>query len=359
MGTIRPLLQLPRRRSRCRLPSLTRLQSPPYDPATFVQEEYPEYWREEIRDGEKVLCTVDAKVEYMPGPYKIYTVEKAPFTKGDAVRILRAFADDSDFPEFAFPGEGFFEFNGTGISYFFNGRLIQLTFAEEDTEPVVQEEFAINKEAGRFTNINITESAAKQTAEEFLEKIGAEGFVFAKSEKARMVHRGVVDSEGWEMYFVRDYKGYMPYSLYLYNQNSKLSLQTPACAPYLTDTIILYITEDGCMDMVWWDPVITAYESYEEEPLLSFAEITERLRTLLERGADPAPRSKKDMIKVTELRLTYAGFKDPRDPNKMILRPVWIAAYTTEKREEAPWPHSVLCIDAVTGEMVNPFAAAR
>lgn len=327
----------------------------------FVQEEYPDVWQGELLDEKGgVKCLIDVAVEYRPGPYMQYVVKKSVITKETAAGIARAFVPDTELESLVNTKS---ELRYKKIET--DKGLIEVSWIEKylgfwyGTDFALQEEKWLYNHAGTtvfFQNVKIGFDEAKSIGESFLIDAGLADYTLAYSDKGRTIDSNdEVMEEGWVFHFVRDFKEYVPYSIGVVQPGSLFSFPSLPGIPFNEDNIILFISEKGVrlVSMFYRFEIIES--SYIEEPLLPFSEIQKIFIRLFDEGIEEAPRKRKEVITATRLILTMARTKDPSDPDRAIVRPIWLMFYSTEEYTKDRISPFVLAVDAITGERINPL----
>lgn len=332
----------------------------------FVQEEYPAEWSEDLYEGNKLICIIDAEVDWRSGPYMRYVIERRPFDEEEMTNILRLFSND---PELTVPAKKQklnFNVDGTEATASWDDKSfgVGLTYGTgwimQPERWVMQGDAYPGEPTGTtLDNVRITSDEAAAKSIEFLSEAGIEGFTLTYYEKSRLISGQLpitIYCEGWELWFIREYPQYIPYSLSKIQKNQLLSLPSiEKTAPIAQEFIKLFVTEDGCISLTWYSPTVKVDEEYVREPLLSFDQVKEVIRDYLDRGIENAPKKREDAIWVYSIKLTYAITEHPSDRNRAVLIPVWLAEYSTEARHSDGELPFLLCINAVTGERIDPF----
>lgn len=346
-------------------PEPTETPEPTYDPSSFIQEEYPSEWHDVIMDGDDVICRIDADVEYKPGPYMRCVIERETFDEETVAQIAEAFSPGTGFSDWLINkghmAGGVWNPGGTKLNAYWLDMYIHFQCGEEMN---CQEEKWLYRIGGFegepapvfLQNVNISLEEAIEIGDKFLMEAGIQGYVCAYSDKARRIkENNETDCEGWKLYYEID-SGCVPFSASVVQPNQLLSIPRIECSSSLNDGFLTaFITEDGCKDFTWFKPKSVLTRMYVTEQLLPFSRIQSAFVSLLAEGISEIPRTEAETITATRIILSSLKINDPDDEDHAIETPVWILFITTDQWREERLSPFVLCIDAVTGERINPF----
>ncbi len=333
-------------------------------PQPFVQENYPTEWVVPAAEGQTQAYQILARVETKSGPYEEIQIERIAFDKETARNILSLMTQASDV---SLPPEKVTSVIRVGESAYEVLWRDSLLSILHGTDAVIQPERWVlqgnaypDEPAGtRLEHVNIQQEQAEAIAKDFLSEIGVSGYICVAAEKARLLNGAPpfnTFSEGWQLIFVKDYEHYVSLAYDSFDPNlPELQLeQANRLAPYKQESIVMLVNEEGCQAFLWSCPSHILQQNDCGIPLLPFAQVQDVMNQLLTEGCHP-PISDADRITVTELTLCTGMTKDPDDPNRSILIPMWAASYTTENMISDGHVPGLLCIDARTGERINPL----
>lgn len=216
-------------------------------------------------------------------------------------------------------------------------------------------------------NVKITDQEIEIQTSEMLGRLDLnKDFSIASSEKARILEyipEGFsVLSEGRLIELGRTAGVYLPYNYESYGTDNSLRIAGSDELQYAPkwdcDTIQFYMDENGLQSFAWYFPneiVMTANENVE---LLSFAEVKQSIRDLLQYSyawTDDAAAVSFHEIHVKKLILSCTIAQIPNQGKEAFLTPTWIVVYSNDRNESRHHKDSILLINAIDGSYIDRF----
>ncbi len=333
-------------------------------PQPFVQEMYPTVWDDTTAKDQIQFYRIHASIETKSGPYEEIAIERIDFNKKNVDDIVRAFTHTSEINTPPKDTCSVIKVEESEYEVLWQNHFFSI---QRGSNAILQPERWVlrgnaypDEPAGtQLERVNIEKEQAESIAQDFLSEIGVTGYTCAFAEKARLL-KGEPPfntfSEGWWLIFVKEYEHYIPLAYDGFNTNlPELQLERMnRIAPYRQDAIWALVNEEGCQMLQWHHPTRIVRQADSGIGLLPFAEVQEIIDRLLTEGARAAA-SEGDRITVTKLTLCAGMTGDPDDPNAAKLIPMWAVSYTTENMITEGRLPGLLCIDARTGEAINPL----
>lgn len=182
--------------------------------------------------------------------------------------------------------------------------------------------------------ISFDEAEAK--AKDFLSMIGIEGFELYRGEEARCIDMFSTEvySTGWDLRFIRTF-GYTPFSASEYDAAGKGAFDfddsDEAYAAVLrTESIGLYVTENGIESVVMHNPYEYVGMASENVKLMDFDELTAGIKRFFTAGISNPDQSEGYFV-IEEMVLTVIP-QQKKDSDEAYMMPVWvckIGSYTS------------------------------
>lgn len=328
-------------------------------------KKWPTVWQETLDCGAHT-CTFDASVEADDSARYFYYVYRKEFSEAYQQAVKAAFLAAGEDPRGKDAPED-------ALVEWIHKRLIHLEWG--GPEPVWQLENWIvdhggytdengEDEGGHFlTEVHIAEKDAQALADTFLATIGVSGCTIARREKARIIDSPTHKTfcEGWDFYYLPSVPGYIPILFIDLDQHGVLSLPYPENEPpFYLQEIHIMISETGCVSFGFSDPVELERGDLAEPELLDFDSVMRCFKRYFMQGCLDMENDSADYDPtVHRVVLTYALQADEdavRRGAAGVLRPLWVALYEPEfSKDFASTYICYICIDAITGELVNPI----
>ena len=324
----------------------------------------PTRWEEDTIRINGHTTVISADVVKKAGEVFTYLVKEDSFSEDQIAKIKNQLS------------EGF-----TGISSKYDFQEIQtkktLEIARAPKEHVFQFESWIIDDGGyvdlntdeyeaphQLENVDLSEEEAVQMANKFLQSIDFDisAYEIAHTEKGRIIEARTHETiaEGWNVsympsipgckavYFSALFRSY-PSPDYVFHKDR---VNPPP-------RVELLMTSSGCIRFYCEYPAeLIRYQSVEDQ-LLDFDSVTEAFKQYFVTAMLCTTNTdlREDPI-IQQLIFTYsvreAAESDAQEASGMI-RPIWAALYTSEMALSLPSnPISYVCIDAITGEIVEP-----
>ena len=331
--------------------------------SSFVNQ-WPIEWKEDPIYINGHTIVIDAKVDAISDERFIYLIYESSFTEDYVSRIKRIFAkNDSDIS------------TKYDLQVNYAKRRLELAWAPK--EYLFQYESWIIDDGGfcdpitgererphHLENVDISEEEAIQKAEVLLLSFGIDSseYRIAHKEKGRIieVHTHETIAEGWNITYMPSVSGC--YAIYF---NSLFrSYPTPDYVFHYDPVnpppkIEVFVTKDGCVRFFYESPdKIEQWKSVENQ-LLDFQLVTNSFKNYFITAMTVSTVSdvRYDPI-IQELVLSYS-VRLVEEPDKYgttsMIRPVWVVLYTNKMSSSLlSNPISYVCIDAITGEIVEP-----
>jgi hypothetical protein len=319
-------------------------------------------WHEMLIVNPYVSCNINAQIKAIDGQHYQYIIEPTFFDQNQFEVILDRFCGgmlpscatsyystavyDKDaqieiefFPDYIYLQKG-------------NPGTIQL----EDWI-IAGDAYPGEPEGTKLNNIHIAKEVAIQNANEFLTTVNIKGFELADCEKCRILTNAYQTvCEGWYLTYSRHYPNYYPldYTMVIPYGNMNLNCSS-YYAPWCQERIMLVVTEDGCQVFQWNDPIRIKTSELCEEKMLSLSQVQRIIKTEIQNGYAwcDASFEEGDNPALTELRLSW-GMIEAGD-NVARIVPMWVAFFTTDNYTRSYLRPFVICVNAITGERIDPI----
>lgn len=216
----------------------------------------------------------------------------------------------------------------------------------------------------QLENVDLSEEEAVQMANAFLQSIDFDvsTYEIAHTEKGRIIeaktHKTI--AEGWNISYMPSISGceavYFS-ALYRSYPSPDYVFHTDRVNP--PPRVELLMTSNGCIRFYYEYPAeLIRYQSVEDQ-LLEFDSVTEAFKQYFMTAmlSTTNTDTQYDPI-IQQLILTYSVREVAESDSKEatgVIRPIWVALYTNEMDSSLlSNPISYVCIDAITGEIVEP-----
>jgi len=315
---------------------------------------WPSEWKEVLHNGMH-SCTINATVEMDEEPRKTYLVYRELLSEEYIRHVKDLFLREGKDPR----GENAPE---NALVEFFHKDYLLLQWGgpEPVSQPerwVLDGEAAPDEEGHALNNVTLSQAEAQAKADSFLEKIDLiENLTLIHAEKARIIDSPSHNTlcEGWEFIYSLKVPGCIPIYFSDKQLHGQMSIPLHKQAPFGLTEVIVMVTEDGVMEFCYFNPVRVELGRSVENELLTFDSVQRRFRKCFDQGLQSMTFDETVFDPdVQRFVLSYALCPVQNAAGE--LRPVWIALFTTEYESNLPSnPLSYVCIDAVTGEVLNP-----
>lgn len=227
------------------------------------------------------------------------------------------------------------------------------------TEAIVLEGDAFpGEEAHALVDIRITEEDAIATGETFLQTIGRPDMHVAEAEKARLIddYSNKELGEGYLIRAVTTSEGCLPvcYGAHtgcaLLDFSNDTDWEKVYAAPWIQERILLFVTENGIVQIEWTCPKSNVLAANENVQLLPFDEIQNRIRKLLEYGLRPGAR---ESVHVERIVLCTAIQQIPNQGEEAFLIPAWAVFARSDSEIQNNKNAGCFLVNALDGSYVG------
>lgn len=344
-------------------------------------------WRENVMSREDILYEIEhiqigivdrydyATQEYISTPFEDEADRIAPL-----IEMLQGITEDRFVPLTASRLNSLTEGKneGGGVIRLENGELVyihkqinpeSISFHKSRCGMIQPERWVLDGEAivsepsHALTDISITEEEAIKVGEAFLEKLERSDLRLSYVEKARMLkdalaHREGGIAEGYYLHFAQAPSGCLPNGYRYWNAERMLQyddLEDSFGARWSQETLDIFVTEDGILSVFWTNPMKIVGVIQEDSNLLSFDQVQERVRTLIEYGVKGSTYlgSSDGNIHVEEMVLSAVLRPLKDDPEHAELEPAWIIRMETDLSIRTYLDPYFLVIDATDGSLIR------
>lgn len=344
--------------------SSTIQNTPQAESSTASIAQWPTEWREDPIHVNGHTIVIDATVETADEERFTYLVYRNPFPEEFVADVKQRFTETKVAASTKYdlqekrtkrslelvwaPDEYTFQFESWIVD--FGGW----------TDPVTGEE----EPAHYLENVDLTEEDAMQQADVFLQSIGVDSSVYeiGYREKARIIEDNTSETivEGWLIVYMPKISGCRQvFFKTLFRNYPSIDYEfhyDPVDPPPRID---LFMTKNGCVRFYCEYPSRIERWNSVENQLLDFQSIQGYFKKYFITAMTVSMNSDSRFDPIVQrLILTYSvreiAESDKQEASSMI-RPIWVALYTNEMDSSLRSnPMSYVCIDAITGEIVEP-----
>ena len=227
------------------------------------------------------------------------------------------------------------------------------------TESVVLAGDAFPGEEGHaLTDIRITEEEAIAIGASFLQTIGRTDMQVAEAEKARAIddYSNEELGEGYLIRAVTATEGCLPVCYGAHTGCALLDFSNDAdrekiyAAPWIQERILLFITENGIVQIEWTCPKSIVLNANDNVLLMPFDEVQNHIRKLLEYGLRPGAR---ESVHVERIVLCTAIQQIPDQGDEAFMIPAWAVFARSDSEIEANKNAGCFLVNALDGSYVG------
>ncbi len=204
----------------------------------------------------------------------------------------------------------------------------------------------------QFPEISLSEEDAQALCDELVEKLGLADVICWSVYKAYSNGNPSLPARScWEVRYVRNMNG-VPITFTATPVSGTLDANGNYFAPWLYESLVFYVTDDGIIGMKWQSPYEIGDAVTKDSALLSFNEVMDVFRKMF--LVDNAGE-KKD-VTVNSIRLGYTRVLKQDETGVGLLVPVWdfFGSVTDEEGRTSTSPdNSLLTINAVDGSIID------
>ena len=212
--------------------------------------------------------------------------------------------------------------------------------------------------AHALNDITISEEEAVSIGDDIMYKLDRSDMRIASIEKARSADSFYNElGEGYLLIYVSALPCSVPCYLQKYAPCIFLdfdSNKTDYTEPWYAESIKLFITEDGVLDLFWTNPKETVAIANENVQLLPFEQIQQNVRKLFEYGMNG--RIENEDVHLYRIILGASIQQIPNQGDEAFLVPTWCFFFQTDStRRHSDMKEYVLLISALDGTHVNHY----